>query len=253
MARPLVYSLRDAPDVAYCEVDGENIAEQLLGVQVEAALVPAVDLQQHGSSLIVIPAGCIASRGKTLATRLFSRVRPQRLATVWASADARTSTALARVIWAANYKRELDVITFHSARQEPPEDAEAVLLVGDAAVTDPPLGFDWQFDLSAIWHEMTGLPFVFGVWAMVPETPADCESMYRLLLAARSHGQANLDRIAAEAVSSGWPEDLALRFLKEYLEFDFTSVHRDALEEFFSLASEHQVVDSPVPVSYYEP
>ena len=62
----------------------------------------------------------------------------------------------------------------------------------------------FELDLGQAWQELTGLPFVFGVWAvrrdfaaMQPETTA---ALYRLLLKSRDWGLgalAELSRLAA--------------------------------------------------------
>ena len=90
---------------------------------------------------------------------------------------------LVQVLWAGLYHRRLSVIPFDASRDRPPADAQAVLLIGDKVVTQPPMGFDWQFDPAAMWYEMAGLPFVFGVWctmnAATGVMPASFNSLCR--------------------------------------------------------------------------
>ncbi len=51
----------------------------------------------------------------------------------------------------------------------------------------------------------------------------------------------------------GWPEDLAQRYLGQYLQFDFTDVHREGMEEFFDLAADIGVIPEQRKVEYYKP
>ena len=45
-------------------------------------------------------------------------------------------------------------------------DADAVLLIGDRAMRACLPGFAHAFDLGQEWHDWTGLPFVYAVWAV---------------------------------------------------------------------------------------
>jgi chorismate dehydratase len=48
---------------------------------------------------------------------------------------------------------------------------EAVLLIGDKVVDPTRAGYAYEVDLGGAWRQMTGLPFVFAVWAS-PEPAA---------------------------------------------------------------------------------
>jgi len=250
-ARPLIYGLEVAPEVSLQVISPPSLADMLLCCDVEAALIPSIDLQAV-SGLTVVPAGCVASNSRTLTARIFSRVRPARLTAIWADTESHTSVALARVLWQHTHNVHLDVMNFDPATQEEPDDAEGVLLLGDKVVTAPPIGYDWQIDLGSMWHEMTGLPFVFAVWAAAD--PADCLDLYRILSAARRKGVASIDDIVRDfAVPNEWPADLAKQYLSKHMQFEFGEAQREGMEEFFSLAAECGVIDEAIPIRYYDP
>jgi predicted solute-binding protein len=172
---------------------------------VEVALLPTIALQQTDEPLTVIPAACVSTCGPALSPRIYSQVPPDEIRTLWADMESCSSVMLAKVLWAENYRRLIRVVPFAPAVEPPPEDADAVLLIGDKPVADPPLGFDWQVDLGAMWNEMTGLPFVLSVWAAVDG--ADCPSLFRSLSTVRIRNQRNLRQIACRlAGQRGWPE-----------------------------------------------
>ena len=52
------------------------------------------------------------------------------------------------------------------------EDADATLLIGDAALRSAFEDPTPHYDLGKLWQERTGLPMVFAVWAC-PEPLAD--------------------------------------------------------------------------------
>lgn len=251
-ARPLLFGLDHQPDVALDVRHHPSFADMLLCCELDAALLSVVDLQGNAGGFTVIPAGCIAANGRTLTTRIFSRVRPANLSALYVDSEARTSTVLSKVLWSHAYNVMLDLLPFDHAHQEVPDDAEAVLLVGDKVVTDPPLGFDWQIDLGCMWHEMTGLPLVFNVWTA--GDPADGPALNRILSAARRKGTQCLGEIAQDRSLIGdWPTDMAHEFLTRHMYYEFGEAQREGMEEFFYLAAECGAIDEYQPVRYYRP
>jgi chorismate dehydratase len=159
---------------------------------------------------------------------------------------------LASVIWGVEFRRRLKIVPLDASRHVPP-DAQAVLLVEDAVVSHPPLGYHYQLDLGAMWFEISGLPFVFSVWAA--EDGAHLQEIHDLLAASRAKGVKHLRSIARQqAPRIGWPEDLARRYLLDQLRYEFTDAHRDGMEEFFYLCQAVGVIEHVKPVKYlYEP
>ena len=251
-ARPLICGLEDTPDVTLQVGDFPSLADMLLCCEIDAALLSAVDLQGNAGGFAVIPAGCVASSGRSLTARIFSRVRPANLTALWVDGQAHTSRVLAQVLWSHAYNTRLDLLPFEWTDRDVPEEAEGVLLVGDKVVTTPPLGFDWQVDLGSMWNEMTGLPFVFHVWTA--SDPADGPALYRILSEARRRGQQGLSQIAQDhSQLEGWPLDMAQTFLTRDVQFDFGDAEKEGMEEFFFLAAECGAIDECLPVRYYKP
>ena len=81
-----------------------------------------------------------------------------------------------------------------------PEDVDAVMVIGDAALTQPwETRFAFRYDLGGLWQKMTGLPFVFAVWvvreAYARTNPERVAAGRTLLLESRSQGYQHLDQI----------------------------------------------------------
>lgn len=248
-ARPLIEGLDATSHVEVLRDVPSRLRAKLAGGEAEVALLPSIDLQMIPGGLTVLRAGCVASMGMTLTVRIFSHVPASEIAVLWADTDSHTSVALARVLWAELYHRRLRVIPHDPAQGSPPEDAQAVLLIGDKVVTDPPIGYGYQIDLGARWFEMTGLPFVFAVWA-APRS-ADCRMVSRLLTEARCRGQQRLEEIALEhGPVYGWPTDMAVRYLTRHLQFELTDACREGMEEFFDRARDCGVLDCVHALEY---
>ena len=250
-ARPLVAGLHECPDASVRFVACSEAAGLLAEQWADVAMLPTGELPRIGPQAVVIPAGCVASAGRTLLARIFSKVPADRLTRLWYDAESRSSVALTRLLWAEEYARALELHPVAPGAAVP-ERAEAVLLVGDAVVADPPLGFDWQIDIGEMWFEATGLPFVFAAWAALDG--ADCRQLYEILLAARRRGQRRLRDIACvESPLCNWPVDLARRYLTQDTQFAFTEAAREGLEEFLARSAERGIVRCRAPMRYYVP
>ncbi len=250
-ARPLVPDLgpRDGVELEY-DVPA-RLAERLERNEVDAALLPIVDVIARPDALRVISDACIACDGETMTVRIFSQVPPDRIVRVHADTDSHTSVALARVLWRLLYDRVLEVVPFNAYRGSAGEH-EAVLLIGDKVVDSRRGSFAYEIDLGGAWRQQTGLPFVFAVWA-ANDRLADEESrrLSDLLGAARDRGVAQAVDIARrEGPPLGWPEPLAIRYLTRCLRFQLDARAVHGANRFAQLAAEFDVVDQAVKIPW---
>jgi len=242
---PLICGLDARADVELFRAAPADLLETLMSGRADAALVPAIDLQRTSEPLTVLLAGCIASAGETLTVRVFSRVPAGEVAVLAADRESHTSVALAAVLWTQRFDRRLTIVPREEFDRGP---ADAVLLIGDKVVTDPPI-CPHQMDLGSMWFEMTHLPFVFAVWAA--RAGADHARLFGLLNAARLGCAERLnDLAAAQAALHGWPVDLARRYLTHHLQFDFTPACRRGMEEFHRLAQRQGLIRDVRPLDY---
>lgn len=250
--RALIHGLDTGRAVDLIRTAPSRLKRLLANGELDAAFLSSIDLPCFGDRLTILQAGCVAASGPTLLAKIFSQVEAKNISVLWADRDSSSSVALVQVVWSKLFHRRISIIPFDPVPGQYPHDAEAILMIGDKVVTDPPIGFDRQLDPTAMWHEMTGLPFVFGVWATMHDSY--CHPLYSILLAARQEGQRNLKKIASElAPAYGWPVDLATRCMMHELEFEFTDAHREGLEEFLEMAAECKLIDSPGPLKYHVP
>jgi len=242
-ARPLIEGL-DETDGVQCVFDvPAALPQRLAAGDVDAALVPVIDLLRCQGRFRVISDACIGCDGETMTVRVFARVPPERIRTLWVDSDSHTSVALAIVLWRELFNREL-VLQPCQARSDDLSTAEAVLLIGDKVVHPGRGSFAYEVDLGGAWREHTGLPFVFAAWAcrsaprcgqrawpagFPPDTPASsapehhgtaAEHIATLLSAARDRGVAQAAQIAVrDGPRHGWPVPLAQRYLTRCLKF----------------------------------
>lgn len=238
--------------------------------RVEVALLSIIDAQKSPSPVRLLPVGMIGCDGPTLTVRLYSAVPIDRITRVHADRESHTGAALLRVILKERFNVAPEFVEFDAreriahTRDHNSDDAahpeqwpETMLLIGDKVVTDSPpaVRYPHQLDLGEAWKEMTGLPFVYAVWACL-ERDANSprvRAAATMLDRQRRHNATRLDwLIATRAPQRGWPVDLAQRYLHDLLRYDVGSREREAVERFFDLAHRAGVLGSRVPVRWLD-
>jgi chorismate dehydratase len=113
---------------------------------------------------------------------------------------------------------------------------DAVLLIGDPALDFLRGPHDHQvWDLGAAWSELTGLPFVYAVWAL--RRGVDTAAIRRALRDARAFGLETLDHIIRDR-----PEyDLEFRrdYLGWHIHFHLGTDEKRGLAKFIELLLKH--------------
>jgi chorismate dehydratase len=254
---PLVQGLSAWRDAEVVSAVPSRLINLLLEGRIDLGLVSVVDFARSGEPLVMIPAGMIGCDGPTLTVRLYSAVPMERVRRLHADTDSHTSVALARIILArAHGRREVEVVGFDASerasaaggggRRESDPWPETLLLIGDKVVTDaPPEGrYPCALDLGQAWKDLTGLPFVYAAWmcrraALEDEaTAARVRAAAAVLDRARRRNRMRADWVVATgAPARGWPEDLARRYVGEYLRYDVGDREREAVARFLAEAA----------------
>jgi len=238
-AKPLIVALEEDPAVELLLDVPSRLPLLLETGQVDAALVPVVDLADPARSWSVVSDACIGCDGETLTVRVFSRMVPQNVDTLHVDGDSHTSVALARIIWHELYQRELRVVPFTGL--EAADECQAVLLIGDKVVNNDLLDFEIETDLGTAWKSLTSLPFVFAVWASARS--CGCDELAARLSLARDKGVKAAEMIAADfGPGMGWPVTLAKRYLTTRLKFTLGDRQRQGIARFFEFARRYQLV-----------
>jgi chorismate dehydratase len=246
-ARPLVFGLDRRADVQLSMDVPAGLGDALDAGRLDAAMVPAIDCLRAGPRWTILSAGCIASDDETLTVRIFSRVPLDRIDRLAADGDSHTSVALARLVLGRSFNRNVQIETadMRAVLALPPaERPDSVLLIGDKVVAarpnDPASPWPIQLDLGCAWRKLTGLPFVFAVWAA--NRAGQWSQLAAILDEARLAGVARLEQIArADGPPLGWPIELAIAYLTRHLAYELTPHRREGLERFFEFVGQDGV------------
>ncbi len=243
--QPLIEGLDDLSGVSLIRAVPAALPAMLDDGSIDVGLVPIIDTVRDNRSWKVCSNACIGCDGATLTVRVFSRVDARDITTIHVDGDSHTSVVLAQVLWLERFGRAVDVVPLTDLGVGGIGDADAVLLIGDKVIT-PPVGMDLfstQTDLGAMWKSLTGLPFVFAVWACRDDAVA--ARVTPILDIARDKGVAIAGQLAREnGPRHGWSVELAEHYLTTSLNFTLTDRHRQAMTRFIDLARKHELVSA---------
>jgi chorismate dehydratase len=118
------------------------------------------------------------------------------------------------------------------------EEADAKLLIGDAALKSMFEDPTPHYDLGRLWLERTGLPMVYAVFACPDPPPDGVPELEAAFLTALRANRAEPERLARDASARyGYPAGFLARYF-EKLRYRFGPRERAGLLSFFELAVE---------------
>lgn len=214
----------------------------------DVSVISSVEYALHADDYLLLPDLGICSDGPVGSVTLFSR-QPMDLwagRPVEAPFESDTSVALARVLLAHLWRLDCPLAPEGQAL-----DPAATLRIGDRALQEAASGrWAHSWDMGQQWRELTGLPFVFAVWAVrrpvAQARPAEVAALHGRLLAAKAAGVADPAACAAEASRLlGGSVEGYLRYYK-LLSYDLGPRFRQGLGRFFAyLAAMGQIERAP--------
>ena len=226
-----------------------RLADRLALGELDVALIPIIEYFRAGS-YTVVPNISIASRGPVLSVTLFSRVPWANIRRVALDVGSRTSAALTQVLLQHRHGVRPEVVPLPMDRPAEAVDADAVLLIGDRAMRACLPGFVHAFDLGQEWHDWTGLPFVYAVWAV--REGVDLGGVELAFAEAKRRGIARVGEIAQrEAPLLGLDAGFCRRYLQNIIHFDLGPRELAGLHHYYMLACELKLTRRGVNLEIY--
>jgi chorismate dehydratase len=248
--KPLIHDLESlAPEMELVLEVPSRLADMLAEGQLEVALIPIIEYYRAGTYSIV-PNISIASRGPVLSVTLFSRQPWTGIRRVALDAGSRTSAALAQILLRKRHGVNPELMPLPLDRAAEDVDADAVLLIGDRAMRACLPGFDHAFDLGQEWHDWTGLPFVYAVWAV--RDGVELGPVEAALVEAKRRGCSRIGQIAhREAPQLGLDAGFCRRYLAHIIHFDLGPREQAGLQHYYELACELGLARRGVNLEFY--
>ena len=230
-------------DAEYEEVTGvpTELNRRLVAGEIDAAPISSIEWARNADRLRLLPRLCVSSEGAVDSIQLVSRRRLEDIRVVAVTPESATSVVLTKVL------------VPHAEQVPLGEEADAKLLIGDAALRSAFEDPTPHYDLGRLWLERTGLPMVFAVWAC-PEPLADgLADLEEALVASLRQARAEPETLAFEAAERyGYPAGFLARYF-EKLRYRFGPRERAGLYTFLELARDVGELDVVPELRFVHP
>jgi chorismate dehydratase len=261
---PLVYSftqgfLRKRYDFIGDEAPS-RCAEMLRAGECEIALIPVIELQRI-PGLRIAPEIAVASKKRVRSVLIASRRPLEEVRRLTLDPASRTSQTLVKILFLRRY----GFLPECAERAMGPlvevrklfDDADAALVIGDPAMRleASASGLDLKiYDLAEEWRAMTGLPFVFAVWAArqdVCDRAPGLPSLVDDLIAAKREGVDHIEQIATQYASElELPRSELVDYLSQNVNYDLDDENLLGMGAYFDLAHECGLIAQPRPMVF---
>jgi chorismate dehydratase len=219
---PVFYRL----DAEVAEVQGvpTDLNERLIAGELDLAPISSIEYARHASRLRLLPRLCVSSEGAVDSIQLVARVPLEQVRSVAVTPESATSVVLTKVLLPEAEHLALGA------------EADARLLIGDAALKSAFEDPTPHYDLGRLWLERTGLPMVFAVWATPEPAPPGIAELEHALVDSVRTARAEPEQLAYEASDRyGYPPGFLARYF-EKLRYRFGPRERAGLLTFLELA-----------------
>src|SRR5689334_17632076 len=209
-----------------------ELNRRLIARELDVAPISSIEYARHADTLRLLPRLCVSSEGAVESIQLISKTPLAKLRTVAVTPESATSVVLTKVL-------------FPDAEQVPlGEEAEAKLLIGDAALRSAFEDPTPHHDLGRLWLERTGLPMVFAVWAAPEPTHPDLPELEEALVASVRAARAEPEQLAYESSERyGYPAGFLAGYF-EKLRYRFGPRERAGLYTFLELARDAGLLET---------
>jgi chorismate dehydratase len=205
---------------------------RLLGGELDVAPISSIEYARNADRLRILPRLCVSSEGAVDSIQLVSKLPLEAVRTVAVTPESATSVVLTKVL-------------LPDATHVPlGEEADAKLLIGDAALKSAFEDPTPHYDLGRLWLERTGLPMVFAVWAAPEPLAEGLAELEDALVASVRRARAEPEQLAYESAERyGYPAGFLARYF-EKLRYRFGPRERAGLYTFLELARDAELLES---------
>ena len=225
------------------------LVARLLGQgNLDIGLIPSIEVQRI-PNLRVLPDMCVGAKREVRSVVLVSRGPVEDIRRVALDQNSRTSSTLVRILLRERWGLDPEYLHERPDPERMLSEADAALIIGD-----PALRLDRDkyqvIDLAAEWNALTGLPFVFAVWAVRPEV--DHPDLPFYFKSSLRYGLSSLDTLVREAAAElGLDTSEVRAYLTENLHYFLRAEELEGLEEFYRRAHSHGMILEPRPIEFW--
>lgn len=217
--------------------------------KVDVSPSSSIEYAVNAGKYLILPRLSITSRTRVMSITLESRFPLEGLdkKTVALTTASATSVVLLRIILELFHGVNPEFIVYEQGKEDPYGKADAVLTIGDLAIKRAAApSLPYVYDLGDLWHQETGLPFVFAIWQVNyrKNIERDLARLYDILMESKKYGLARLEELARTGAGEF---GLSAETLISYwgcFSYDFGALEQKGLLTYFSYAAELGAIDA---------
>ena len=233
-------TLTDAVPARCADLLAENLAD--------VALVPVIEYQRI-PNLHLVPDVCVGSREIVRSVVLATRVPELKdVRSVALDESSRTSATLVKIIFREFVKKDPQWTAAQPDLQRMLEENDAALIIGDPGMTFARDGLH-VFDMASLWHEYTGLGFVFAMWMIRNQARAAARQ-----IDFKGACEEGLDQrqqiIDYYEPLLGLPRSELEIYLTKNITFYLDSELGAGLDLYYKLAHKHHLIETVKPLQF---
>ena len=230
----------DTSEYNFIEGAPSTLNKMLHNHELDISPSSSIEYLKNKDQYIIMPDFSISSTGPIKSILLFSELPIEKLdgKKIAVSADTDTSAVLLKII----LKKFMEIeCTFNPVEIKNVKDIltsfSAMLHIGDNALIEAKKQpAPYVYDLGEIWHEHTGLPFVFALGIECRDShPAKKELIEKFskdLASAKKFAKNNLELFARKAPQKKWLTEEELISYWKIISYDLNKEHMKGLELF---------------------
>ncbi|RUM47989.1 MAG: hypothetical protein DSY47_06260 [Hydrogenothermus sp.] len=219
------------PNFKYLLVKGvpSQINKLLRENKIDAGCISSAEYLENKNKYILLNDLSISANNKVFSVAIFSNIEISDVETIYLSKASKSSRYLTKIFLEIFLNKKVEYKELES--YENIED-KTVLLIGDNAIKFSKK-FKYIYDLSKIWKENTGYPFVFAVWAIdrnfyLENKNIVCE-LENILKLSKKRFFSNLDFYIKKIDFDD--KNFLTKYFKS-LNYDLSEMHLESLKEF---------------------
>jgi len=258
---PVYYLLDGRLKPEWCEIISSPpsaLNNMLSTGEIDISPVSSAAYARHQDDWLLLPDFSISCVGKVMSVLLASKLPFEKLNNkkVVLTDDSASAAKLIELLFVKkNIRPVFEKVTIHKP-SDIYEDADAVLVIGDTALNRNWQGaYEYVWDLGQMWIELTGLPFVFSVWAVrkdfAEKRPDAVSAVIDLLLRSKKEGLKNIEKIIIDISNKlGLNKDICKQYFNG-LSYSLDSSQINGLNTFFDYLCKEKIIPDQVKLSFF--
>jgi chorismate dehydratase len=230
--QPLLYGLRNPSADLELLVDIPSRLALRLQQRIDSvrcAFLSPIDYARHGGDYLVVPGVGVSSSSRTDTVQLFINPNVQNVETIAVDIRVTSEIILAKIILAEKFPN---------------------LAASKGSLQFVPADEPFALDLVEEWNDLTGLPYVHGVWVGHDEPGA--EAFVETLLLAKEHGLLHLAEMA-EVISTEHKvtREFGIQYLSGF-SYGLGEEEQQGFAEFVRYAFYHGILPDVPDLNFFE-